>query len=658
MSDASLTNLQMVRPKGPKIFLGVLALAVVAGLAWWFTRPPSAEGEPEDPRRLLVVSDIEGLDVALNDLGFEVEQGSFDALAAEGGEGEGIEAILHLADLRGFGYVVLQDPSSHGIAGIRVTADSADVGPSDPWAVFTVGELGMPPKVTVDDEASELPLPSYVQVLRAVFNQERLANTLFAEARLPMDSVELHARIKTAVDLHGGYAMLDRRVMSDMRTRSEAVVDAEEIEPKPVVLAKALEQTESIPLGDGTVLSFVQGWRLDGPWDPDVGIQPELELALFYQPPGELDPAARKRCTSLRGGVMPLGETDPTLSMRGDALLFETSRGLELWALDVNASACAFENKGRIPAVRDGEYSVGAPDRSGRLLRPADVPSGLGINLWTAGKDEPEVIDLPGCTTMAEPIWLDEDHFAVVCGFRPPPEAYLDSLYVDEEDEPPPPPPPEQTWIYVARISDQRILAIADPVLGNNGEVYPIHVVGSSRYLDLFAVHTWNSGLVHLRSEQPISAMFIAAEEVFSALQEADAKAALVDPSAEVEVDPVTGEPLVPSEPLLRPSFVPEGSMVAIVDPEQLTTDTNGSSVDPDTVVLSPDGKSLAYLMRDRHEIMVMPLDADLPTTVANNPDATHSPPRFTADGKALVFTTRYDGRDREERVGQLAKLP
>lgn len=48
MSDASLTNLRMVRPKGPKIFFGVLAVGAVGVGAWWWLRPPGPVGERED----------------------------------------------------------------------------------------------------------------------------------------------------------------------------------------------------------------------------------------------------------------------------------------------------------------------------------------------------------------------------------------------------------------------------------------------------------------------------------------------------------------------------------------------------------------------------------------------------------------------------------
>jgi hypothetical protein len=287
MSDASLTNIQMVKPKGPKVFLGALAIAVVGGTAWWLTQPAGPVGEPEDPGKILVVGEDPDVAATLRELGFDATHGTFEALAAEGakaegaGAGTGIAAILHLADLRGIGYVALEDPATHGIEELTVTADSLPMKAGDRWAVITVGDLGMPPRVTVDAEESALPLPSYVELMRAAFAHQRLANTLFSGAQLPMDAVELSAELEVAVSLHGAYAILDRRVAKDVRARVETLVDGEQAASKPALLARPLETTEALALGDGTVLSLVQAWRLASPRDVDVSVQPATEVELW-----------------------------------------------------------------------------------------------------------------------------------------------------------------------------------------------------------------------------------------------------------------------------------------------------------------------------------------------------------------------------------------
>ena len=46
----SLTNMEAVQPKGPKLFVAALALAAAGGVAWFFLgREPGPVGEPEDP---------------------------------------------------------------------------------------------------------------------------------------------------------------------------------------------------------------------------------------------------------------------------------------------------------------------------------------------------------------------------------------------------------------------------------------------------------------------------------------------------------------------------------------------------------------------------------------------------------------------------------
>ncbi|MCA9656172.1 MAG: hypothetical protein H6712_16095 [Myxococcales bacterium] len=706
MSDASLTNIQMVRPKGPKVFLAVLGLGVIGAGAWWLTRPAGPVGEPEDPRKLLVVGGEDGVASTLGELGFVAEQGSFEELAAagtkDGASGEGIEAILHYADVRGFGYVAVADPIGHGVSGITITGDSADVTEQDQWAVFSVGDLGMPPKVTVQPKDSELELPGYVQVLRAAFVQDRLANTLFAENQLPMDAVELQPKITAAIELFGAYQNLDRRVTKDLRAREEAVVEGETIEPKPVVLAKALEMTESLALADGTVLSLVQSWHLDDPWDPEVSLEADTELELWFQPAASSEPSDRERCSSLRGGVLPLSGDQRALSPRADAMLIESSSGgLEVWTLDVAAAACQWQRKGKLPSPRADELSWGVPDGSGRVLRGAIHEDGPAIHLWEPGREQPQVIAAPGCSETSAPVWLDAEHLAFACHWQPPVLDELDSPYddyggyddyedeVDEdvevedvdpaavEDEPaPPPPPPEQVWIYVVRLGDQKTVAVPGTALGEHVGGYSLRAVPGAKGLDLLAVHPWNDELVRVRSTGDLGSLLAGAEATFSALAEADAAAAIAVPSATPGMDPAvdpaaapgadpgadpSASPVVaapePEAPLLRPAFVPVGSMVAALAEDGLTIATLTVTGDHDTLSLSADGTQLVFVSDDGRSVMVMPLEGGSPTTLSDS-DSRQELPLFTADGEAVVFTSRFHGNDRSERVGRLARLP
>ncbi|MEM7154142.1 MAG: hypothetical protein AAF799_14940 [Myxococcota bacterium] len=688
----------MVRPKGPKIFAGLLAVGIIGGAAWWFTRPAGPVGAAEDPRKILVVGGDEGTATTLTDLGFDARQGTFDDLAAEGSKegasGEGLEAIVHLADMKGYGYVAVHEPLSHG-SPLQLTGDSDDITKETEWAVFTVGELGKPPRATVDPNASEIEYPDYAVILRAGFIQEKLASTLFAESRLPIDAVELHNSIKAAVDLHGAYAMLDRKSLKELRARTERLVDDEQQKPAAAVLAGPLESTEAYALADGTTLAVTAGVRLVDGWDPDVHFEATAGLELWYLPPGQTDLSERKRCKSLRGGTLTDGRNSYQLNAAGNVMMVDSGPNVELWILDESKGACEFTRKGKIPALAGPEHSWGSVGPDHRVLRPASNDEALWVNVHSVDGDAPVDIQMPGCSFIGDPEWLDDKHFAISCRWDPPeieePEydPYSDDFGLAEEDPeaegteaqaeppPPPPPPPEQAWVYVVRIEDQRIVAIPGTLIDDEPTAYNLRSVPGSKTIDLLAVHGLSESVVRVQSSQDVASLFSAAEPTFAKLAEADAAAlaaeaaakaaaeagveaqaptpAAAPPTDGAEVDPTQQ---APEEPLLRPAFVPWGNAVAALSADQFTSkslDFEGAT----SFALSPQGTHVVYVSGNAsHTLEVMALADGAKTTVSNNPEADHSSPRFTSDGKGLSFNSRYPGPNGSDEVGRLATLP
>jgi hypothetical protein len=121
---------------------------------------------------------------------------------------------------------------------------------------------------------------------------------------------------------------------------------------------------------------------------------------------------------------------------------------------------------------------------------------------------------------------------------------------------------------------------------------------------------------------------------------------------------PSVGEAGATPTPLLRPAFVPAGAMVAALAPERFTvTPIEASGGRMDELVVSPDGTRVVFTTDGGHEVRVLRLDGGVATTIAKSSEATHRNPRFTADGKAVAFTSMFDGNDRVEEVGRLALL-
>ena len=105
VTETSLTEMVAVRPRGPKIFLAILALAIVGGVVWFFfLRTPGPIGAEEDPGKVMIVGGEDRIAEEIVRLGFEVEHGTLDDLQARATAevgGTGPAAILTLADQLG-----------------------------------------------------------------------------------------------------------------------------------------------------------------------------------------------------------------------------------------------------------------------------------------------------------------------------------------------------------------------------------------------------------------------------------------------------------------------------------------------------------------------------------------------------------------------------
>lgn len=189
------TDLQALQGSGrTKIALLAGVLVVAAGAAALSFMSGGGKGNPEDPAKVLVVSPDPYYKAYLHDLGFEVDQQTFDHLELKARdevpdlETKGVASVLELADRFGYGYVAFADPGEHDLSGIEVEGGLPSLDDAA-FAVVSVGDLADPPKVTVGPA-----------ILPALFEQDRLAE-IVPQGEMPtVEAVQLRDRLRNAVD--------------------------------------------------------------------------------------------------------------------------------------------------------------------------------------------------------------------------------------------------------------------------------------------------------------------------------------------------------------------------------------------------------------------------------------------------------------------------
>ncbi len=679
MVEHSLTDMSAVKPRGPKIFVAVLAAAAAAGAGWYFfLRTQGPIGEPEDPAKILVVGSDEalaGVDV-LGDHGFaltlttlaNVEKKAQD----EVGDYSGPQAALKYADHAGIGYVAFASPTEVGLGDLDVAAGSPTVGTEHRWVVLSVGDLGMPAKVTVGRSAETVvDVPSWVELMRAIFEQERPAQTLFAENQLPMDAVELHKKISSAVALHGAYNALETKAKKFARERASRLVDNETADPKPVAFGGPLEHSLGLPLANGGTLLMVRPRVVEDEFGDNVKLAMLPTTQLWFAPPGKTDPAARVRCESLRGGTLPPSSDNVVLDDTGTVLTLDGGDRWDVFRIDPSATGCDFQRLGSVPYVDATETGGTLFAPSGKALRHVEEEDRRGARIYDPAGD-PLDIDFPGCTDTGQPTWVDDGHIAIVCVYDPAvaeerealakleaeealdPEALADPDAADpdfdealpdrpgELDEPEPDAEPEpsrpvhQSWLYVVDITTTKIAAVPLAAFNPEHQAWRLRRAGHGDTAVLLAGPPW---------QQSVSGVVALAEPAAALVSKAPADAA------------------APSVPFLPE---PDPTVVALAADaiafRGVAISTEGTFFDP-----SPDGTKLVMEQNppghhDPHgyDIVVVDLaDPSKTTTIAASDKAGHNDPRFSADGRSVVFESRYpvDAYSGLEHVAQIVTL-
>ncbi len=603
----SLTNMEAVKPKGPKLFIGALALAAAGGVAWFFLgREPGPIGEPEDPGKLLLVGENDPAFAVLAQLGFTLEADSLANFAAAGrsaGAPEGasdVDAVLHHADVLGYGYVAFASPSDIEFGSRAVSSDSADIADHHGYAVFSVGDFAKPTKVTVDPNPKRYDVPPYAELLRALFEQDELAATLVGENNLSIKAKPLYERIEHAVELKGAYGLIENRAASAQKRLQEYVIDSEEAEPKPAVLVEGIERGRAVPLANGSVLVFVDAAVLQNPTESSATLAWTGDTRAYV-----LDPktGTRTRCEAQDRW------SATQLELNADASAILTPRGsgaLEVFTVDPKSPGCAFTSKGTIDR---GIGAWGIVNREGTVVRANEVDGTLVAEIHVPDETHAQSWPLVGCSRASRPVWIDATHVAAACTFDPPEpaESPEPSHPVDAHSEPPPLPQPEH-WLYLLSLEDGSALATPLPDAFDDTPTVWAHPGGAGPRV--------------LLRQGPADTYGMA-----------------------FRPDVLGAPPLDPERP--APGFVTDAAAgVRALKADAATVTRYTLDETAYDFVVSPTGTHLAYTV-DRGDswdqnVAVFDLATQKTTRIGINEWAEHDRPRFTADGTAVIFDTAF----------------
>ncbi len=614
----SLTNMEAVKPRGPKLFVAGLALAAAGSVAWFFLgREQGPAGAPEDPSKVMLIAAEDPTPPLMGQLGFTVERRDLAEAAAEGRSlgserADDIEAVLHLADVQGFGYVAFADAGTLDFGQRSVSADSATIPEDRRYAVFSVGDLAPSgPKVTVDPNPRRYDLPPYVELLRALFEQDKLAATLVGETNLSIEARPLFGRVEAAVRINGAYGMVEHKARAASERLEEYVVHSEEGTPKPEVLTEGIERTHGYALANGSVLLLVDAAILENPKSDDVSLDWTGDTRAWVLAP---ETGERSRC-EVGDRLRP---TSLALQAHGAAILSAWGgEELMVWTVDADAPGCALSQAGTVGA---GAAGWGHADGRGKVARAAAGEDGVIAEIHTPDADHPQTWPLTGCTAATHPIWLDATHLAAACEYRPaaPTLWAEEDLDVDPGDAAPPdpaaaPPIPLQRWLYILSVEDGSVLA-----------------------LPLSEAHRANPELWLRPSEGGLQLLTTGPE-------------GLMTYTFDAKLDDVFSEPaLDASRP--QPAFVADASAgVRALRADAAVASPVAMEAPPTHLEIAPDGARAAFPVDRGSEfeqnLAVYDFATKSTRRVAVNEWGRHFGPSFSANG-TLVFNTTYSTKD------------
>ncbi|NVB41332.1 hypothetical protein G6O69_26075 [Pseudenhygromyxa sp. WMMC2535] len=661
---ASPDPLAAARRPSPLRALLVAGLIAGLGVGAWSLLGGGGEGQAEDPARVLLVAPNTELVEFLEHEGFDPLHMTAAELISEGRRGaperSELDAMARFADRQGIGYLALD--LAHGERYDFSSLDPAPEGaleapPGASFAVLSVGDLGRHlrfagplPEVSHDKPAGE-----QVGLLLALFAQPALA-----KARTRAASNDLMIRFGSAGTVD--HLLAYERAREVMARQLEAWRELAEDESAatdagpPIELADPFERLLAWPLANGEVLlaSAAGAWHsVDGlasRWGREGG-----NAAHFFVLGPPWDQPQRRPCPDLPE-TLDIDEGF-VIGPAGDALLIPADRWVsELWVL--SGEGCQFEARGQIRRLGDG--SLGIPRASGHTAAVIDGKLSWADLRMRAYRQ----LALPGVSLRDHALrWLDDDTVIVPASLD-----LAEAAAVESASTPGAPAGPAEldepakhldalVWIRLppARVDDTIELAIVpiDALLSPSPTPSPPlrpppspSMAQASDYalVDLFPLVDGASVIAHV--DGPEGGRLV---QIGWRAEAAEAWTNALDPDYRLAAAIARGREGVELRP--RVDALPR-------EASELTLSPTGSHAAWAASFAAPgeDGDPA-----DAYEIVVLPLgprhEPAAPQRLTHNARSDQAP-RFAADGRLLIFDSRYHPDDELPMIESVRALP
>lgn len=415
--------------------LALLMLLIIGALsaALWSSLRDQGIGEPEDRRKLMVVkqpgSDAD-YHAVLERGGFVIEVETFADWEADAraqlpdSDAQGVALLLEYADLRGFGFVVFEAPAQLDLSGLELEPSLDEIEQLDArsHAVLSVGDLAFPHQLSVDEigEPVIVRMPGY-GALEALFQQPAVS-AREDEDRPTVAELQYEAAIEPArrmferpatfaATIADAQATIDRSLAADTHAR---------VLVAPFTTGSAVPTPEGVLLVHHELVTFSSnalaleqraGETMNFEW---LG---EEALARLRER-GELDESGMEPCPSLAGGSLAM-DLQPRIeaAVDGSALAIVTGEQLTVWRKQAQPG-CAWVEHARLPSdTFAGRAIVLAPRFAGAepIIAAMDADDdGARVSLWSTPElTESELLRVPSAT-LTGLAFIDDQHLAVL----------------------------------------------------------------------------------------------------------------------------------------------------------------------------------------------------------------------------------------------------